>query len=47
MTMTASYDAWLNDVQDALSSINMPLKDWQKTWAFDFQAEFIAGHQRE
>jgi hypothetical protein len=41
--MSANYDAWFNDVEDALCSINMPLKDWQKTWAFDFQAEFNAG----
>lgn len=43
MAMTASYEAWLKDVQDALSSINMPLEEWQKTWAFDFQGEFSAG----
>lgn len=43
MTMTASYDAWLRDVQEALSSINMPIEDWQKNWAFDFQSEFYAG----
>lgn len=43
MKMTASYEAWFKNVRDALSSINMPLEEWQKTWAFDFQAEFNAG----
>ena len=41
--MTVSYEVWLKDVQDALSSINMLLSEWQKTWAFDFQAQFNAG----
>jgi hypothetical protein len=43
MTMTASYEAWLKEVKEALSSINMPLEEWQKSWAFDFRAEFNAG----
>lgn len=43
MAMTASYDVWLNGVEDALSSINMALKDWQKVWPCDFKAEFNAG----
>ena len=43
MSTTARYDASLGDVEAALSSINMPLKDWQKNWAFDFQAGFAAG----
>ena len=43
MSTTARYHAWLGNVEETLSSINMPLKDWQKTWAFDFQAEFDAG----
>ena len=47
MSTTASYDAWLGDVEEALSSINMPLRDWQKTWVFDFQAELNAGTKRE
>ena len=33
----------LKEVQEALSSINMPLEEWQKSWAFDFRAEFNAG----
>lgn len=41
--MTESYEVWLKDVEDALSSINMPLSEWQKNWAFDFQGEFNAG----
>ena len=41
--MTASYEAWLKEVKEALSSINMPLEEWQKSWAFDFRAEFDAG----
>ena len=43
MAITASYEVWLKDVQDALSSINMPLEEWQSRWEFDFQKEFNAG----
>ncbi len=41
--MTVSYEAWSKEVEEALSSINMPLEEWQKSWAFDFRAEFNAG----
>lgn len=43
MTVTAAYEAWLGDVKTALSSINMPLDDWQETWPFDFRKEFESG----
>jgi hypothetical protein len=43
MTMTASYEAWLQEVEQALASINMPMEEWQKRWAFDFPREFHSG----
>ncbi len=44
MTMkAATYESWLKEVENALSSINMPMDDWQKIWAFDFRKEFDAG----
>jgi hypothetical protein len=43
MTVTyAAYESWLKEVEEALSSINMPMEDWQKIWAFDFRREFDA-----
>lgn len=41
--MTDAYEVWLDQVKDALRSINMPMEDWQKTWAFDFAAEYQRG----
>ena len=41
--MTITYETWLKDVSAALDSINMPMDDWQRTWPFDFRAEFAAG----
>jgi hypothetical protein len=44
MTVTATaYELWLKEVEEALSSINMPLNDWRRIWAFDFQHEFEVG----
>jgi hypothetical protein len=43
MVMTASFEAWLEEVEKALASINMPMKEWQRQWAFDFQTEFRSG----
>ncbi len=41
MTVTSTaYETWLKEVEEALSSINMPMEDWQKIWAFDFRREF-------
>jgi hypothetical protein len=37
-----AYDSWLKEVEDALSSINMPMEDWQTIWSFDFRTEFEA-----
>lgn len=39
----ANYETWLNQVRTSLNAINMPMDDWQKTWAFDFDAEYRAG----
>jgi hypothetical protein len=44
MTVNAiAYEPWLKEVEEALASINMPMSDWQKLWAFDFRREFNAG----
>ena len=37
-----SYESWLKEVDEALSSINMPMQDWEEIWAFDFRSEFAA-----
>jgi hypothetical protein len=43
MTVKSSaYESWLKEVEVALSSVNMPMKDWQKIWEFDFRREFEA-----
>ncbi len=41
--MADAYEVWLDQVRDALRSINMPMEDWQKIWAFDFAAEYEKG----
>ena len=41
--MPADYTAWLNDVRAALRSASMPMDDWQKRWAYDFEREYRAG----
>jgi len=38
-----AYEPWLKEVEEALASLNMPMSDWQKSWAFDFRREFAAG----
>jgi hypothetical protein len=43
MTMTVSYGAWLQEVEQALASINMPMGEWQTQWVFDFPREFRFG----
>ena len=44
MTVTSTaYKSWLKEVEEALSSINMPMDDWQKSWGFDFRHEFEVG----
>jgi hypothetical protein len=41
MTVTSTaYESWLKEVEEALASINMPMDEWQKIWAFDFRHEF-------
>ncbi len=37
------FKEWLNDVRVALNSINMPLDEWQRNWAFDFEREYKTG----
>jgi hypothetical protein len=41
--MADAYEVWLEEVKDALRSINMPLEDWQGMWPFDFSGEHDAG----
>jgi hypothetical protein len=43
MNKTSAYQAWLDQVKQALASINMPMQDWQRQWVFDFQREFQLG----
>jgi hypothetical protein len=43
MTIAAAYGVWLEEVQEALASINMPMEEWQRQWVFDFQREFRSG----
>jgi hypothetical protein len=38
-----TYEIWLEEVKDALHSINMPMEDWQGVWPFDFSGEHDAG----
>jgi hypothetical protein len=38
-----SFENWINDVKEALASVNMPLEAWQKTFHFDFRLEFERG----
>jgi hypothetical protein len=41
--MAEEYQVWLDQVRDALRSINMQMEDWQSIWSFDFSAEYEAG----
>jgi hypothetical protein len=41
--MGDAYNMWLDEVRDALRSINMPMEDWQRSWEFDFAAEYERG----
>jgi hypothetical protein len=41
--MPQAYEAWLDQVRDALRSINMAMEDWQPIWSFDFPREHKAG----
>jgi hypothetical protein len=43
MSMADAYEVWLDQVKDTLSSINMPMENWQRIWAFDFAAEYGRG----
>ena len=40
---TKTYEPWLTEVEEALSSVNMSLRDWQTIWSFDFHREFELG----
>jgi len=41
--MADAYEAWLDQVRDALRSINMAMEDWQPLWPFDFSGEHDTG----
>ena len=41
--MVDSYEAWMDQVRDALRSINMRIEDWQPVWSFEFKSEYEAG----
>jgi hypothetical protein len=38
-----TYEEWLIEVREALTSINMSLDDWQSIWPVDFRLEFDNG----
>ena len=38
-----TYEVWLNQVRDALQSINMPMDEWQGVWPFHFSREHDSG----
>lgn len=38
-----TYETWLQQVKEALTSINMPMDDWQSIWPFDFAGEHDRG----
>lgn len=38
-----TYETWLNEVKEALTSINMSMDEWQSIWPFDFSGEHDAG----
>jgi hypothetical protein len=40
-----NYETWFQQVEEALNSINMPMKDWQSIWPFDFSGEHDAGKE--
>jgi hypothetical protein len=42
-TMANNYDSWLDEVRQALRSINMSMDDWQPVWRFDFTGEHDKG----
>ncbi len=42
-TVNMSYPSWLQEVRDALASINMNVDEWQGPWPFDFAKEYAAG----
>jgi hypothetical protein len=41
--MADRYEVWLDQVREALRSINISIEDWQGVWPFDFGAEYKAG----
>lgn len=42
-SMANEYDSWLDQVREALRSINMSMDDWQPVWRFDFPGEHDKG----
>jgi hypothetical protein len=38
-----TYEVWLEQVREALRSINMQMENWQPVWKFDFAREHDAG----
>ena len=44
--MADEYEVWLDQVRDALRSINTGIEDWQGVWLFDFSGEHDVGTTR-
>jgi hypothetical protein len=40
---TLIYETWLQNVDEALKSINMPMDEWQSIWPFDFRSAYAGG----
>lgn len=40
-----AFQIWLSEVGAALQSINMPMEQWQRTFPYNFPADFYAGIQ--
>lgn len=43
MEVAMTYEVWLEQVQEALKTINMSMDDWQPVWPFDFSGEHDKG----
>src|SRR5580700_7734700 len=41
--MSSLYEVWLDQVRDALRSVNMQMEDWQPVFEFNFPAAHDAG----
>jgi hypothetical protein len=45
--MSSRYEDWIRKVEEALSSIDMSMDDWQSRWPFDFHTEYKSGTEAD